>query len=225
MFCGQWRKKSSKLVFARINAGARHSVKDASSSWRSTVSSVWRASDSQAASQPLFRSASSHLQQAFHWGKPGSLRGQLTIPAHRVRWMLQLGVDMLPERLPSFWICFPNLFHWWITRDQFLLYAWMRMSKEPCFSLLHLFPRSLPKWLYCCVLFFFFFAMQRREVNNTCLVVRNDISTVLSEEGMWDGWLGPLLVGSRSLAAPFEVMRSCSISASSGMGHRVSGLN
>lgn len=28
--------------------------------------------------------------------------GQLTLPALQVQWMLQLGVDMLPERLPSF---------------------------------------------------------------------------------------------------------------------------
>lgn len=38
------------------------------------------------------------------------------------------------------------------------------------------------------------------------------------------GWGGPLLVGSQSLAAPFEVRGNRRILASSGMGHHVSGL-
>lgn len=73
------------------------------------------------------------LFPSFPRGRPGTLRGQLTLPALQVQWMLQLGVDMLPERLPSFWICFPNLFHWWITHSHFLLYVWRHVIKGALF--------------------------------------------------------------------------------------------
>lgn len=92
-------KKPCKLVFARFNAFARCSVEDVLSSWRptfSTSSPFWRVSDSQAGTLWIC------LFPSFPRGRPGSFGGQLTLPALRVQWMLQLGVDMLPERLPSF---------------------------------------------------------------------------------------------------------------------------
>lgn len=96
---GEKKKQPCKLVFARFNALARCSVEDVLSSWRptfSTSSPFWRVSDSQAGTLWIC------LFPSFPRGRPGSLGGQLTLPALRVQWMLQLGVDMLPERLPSF---------------------------------------------------------------------------------------------------------------------------
>lgn len=95
---GGVKNKSCKLV--RFNALARCSAEDVFSSWSPPYLPHLDLGERAAlqARHPLDLPLPILSQ-----GQAGlSQRGQLTIPALQVQWMLQLGVDMLPERLPSF---------------------------------------------------------------------------------------------------------------------------
>lgn len=210
-------KKCSDLVFARINVRARCSVEDVSSCWKSassTLSPFWRASDSQAGSHPsdcLFPSAARFFREACQALSAADWLYLLFEFSGCFSWVL---ICCLRDYPPSEFVFQTSSIDESRTTS-FLLYVWRHMTKESCFGL----PASI-----CYQTSFFFFVTQGRGVNNTCIVVGNNVVQSFSG-GVWDGWLGPLLVGNWSLAAPFEVTRSCAISASSGMGHRVSGLN